>query len=1051
MEPKLKSLFKYMIVLLSLVLAGQGFAQTTNDEFRATWVITWEWTSAGTSVEQSKQRICQILDNHVKANMNAVLFQVRQSGTAYYPSSFEPWGSYSPGYTDYDPLAFAVEEAHKRGLELHAWFNAFHTSSTRSGTPVANHPEWICTNQDGQSMTSNYCLSPGLKEVREYTRDVAMELVNNYDLDGIHFDYVRWNEYDEDDMKAENLPTDMNEFGEYKALDGIISPEKLQRLHAKGTKRYIFDVEHPYSGGVPSGFSSWDDWRRWSVTEFVHSVHDSVQQVKPWVKVSVAALGKYKAGGTNGWNGYYVVFQDAGLWFNEGYIDLLTPMHYHWTTASGFYDELRTDWQPYIQQGISAGRIYSVGPGSYQFDSQGVWYNHPAVVAKCRTLSWVDGFHFFSYGTWLKYDYWQEAGETFFAKKVKIKPAQFLSTETPAAPTVQLSSEDSLNYHITVAPPTLSTDNYWMVIYRSEESVIDPEHDPIIDVHFTDSTYTVIDAFDGYQDFSGQYYYAATALNRFWNESEVSNVELGPPVKSFPPTVISSNPVPDDKIVPVEVTITLGFSKTMNTASVESALSIEPAIVINSFQWTSDHKNLSLQTTENLTYNTLYTVALANSAQDINGSPIDGNADGVGGDTFVFTFQTRVADQYLPKVLYSYPTLDGATTTFDAEDIIRIRFNQPIDPYHPVDSSRSKISLLKDGIPQPVDIHINNVTDFSMVNLKTDGPFWSDAAYQIVLHNSIIGEGENQEVTNLVIPFQTSPSQYIEKILIDNYFTSGNWQQPIASDSTYGIDTLETYFDYNTEIYAPASAPTWRHKRAGFLKYRWQNEPLVEGHLIYLEMLPGSPLQTEFDTSYTLQCYIFGDSSNNQLRLVLEENNGSTWQGTEASNWILLDWYGWKLLEWKLSDPAQTGSSSGNGILDGSSYRIGGFQLTDNEISSDSGIIYFDDLRLAKKSSQPVSIENKEIAIPITFTLDQNFPNPFNPSTTIRFTVSRLAKIRLAVFNLKGEVVAELLQCEMEPGSYTVNFDAANLPSGQYLYQLNVDGQKSIRKMLLLK
>mgnify|MGYP003325369435 CR=1 FL=1 len=93
---------------------------------------------------------------------------------------------------DSDPLAAAIEEAHSRGLELHAWFNVFQTSSTYDGSPAAEHPEWICRDQNGTPMSSYRSLSPGLKDVRNYTIKVAMEIVRNYDIDGLHLDYVRY-------------------------------------------------------------------------------------------------------------------------------------------------------------------------------------------------------------------------------------------------------------------------------------------------------------------------------------------------------------------------------------------------------------------------------------------------------------------------------------------------------------------------------------------------------------------------------------------------------------------------------------------------------------------------------------------------------------------------------------------------------------------------------------------------------------------------------------------------------------------------------------------
>ena len=288
------------VICIYTFLFNSTPAQTNNQEFRSTWVITWEHISSSKTAEQNKATIREILDNHVKANMTSVLFQVRQSGTAYYQSSFEPWGYYA-GYTypGYDPLQYAVEEAHKRGLELHAWFNVFNVSSTYSGTISAEHPEWICRDQNGNPMTSFMSASPGLQAVRDYTINVAMEIVRNYDIDGLHLDYVRWNEYDTDDMlDAPSKPEQ-----EIKP-DGLFSDKTISKLTSlESTNRFLYDIEHPYSAGVPAGFSSWEDWWRWSVTEFVRTLHDSIQVEKPWIKLSPATLGKYKSGGTTGWNG----------------------------------------------------------------------------------------------------------------------------------------------------------------------------------------------------------------------------------------------------------------------------------------------------------------------------------------------------------------------------------------------------------------------------------------------------------------------------------------------------------------------------------------------------------------------------------------------------------------------------------------------------------------------------------------------------------------------------------------------------------------------------
>ncbi len=112
-------------------------------------------------------------------------------------------------------------------------------------------------------------------------------------------------------------------------------------------------------------------------------------------------------------------------------------------------------WEPWIQKGIADGRLYSAGPGSYRFAENSVWGRHPSVLEITRTVPWVDGFQFFSYGSWEDYDYWTQAGATFFANKTKIRDTKLIVNTTPETPSVELTKVDSLNYLITVNPPAL--------------------------------------------------------------------------------------------------------------------------------------------------------------------------------------------------------------------------------------------------------------------------------------------------------------------------------------------------------------------------------------------------------------------------------------------------------------------------------------------------------------------------------------------------------------------------------------------------------------------
>ena len=216
--------FFQKIILLLFSLIGYLQANPENEEFRGTWVITWDHIDRNKNTAQNISHLQQIINDHKTANMNAILFQVRQSGTAYYSSAYEPWGYYA-GYEDpgYDPLTKAIELAHEKGMEVHAWFNVFQTSSTHLGSPAYENPEWICRDQNGTAMSSYRSLSPGLPAVREYTIKVAMEIVNNYDIDGLHLDYVRWNEHT--NSNRQSLDTE----SEIAGLDGMISEEILSQ------------------------------------------------------------------------------------------------------------------------------------------------------------------------------------------------------------------------------------------------------------------------------------------------------------------------------------------------------------------------------------------------------------------------------------------------------------------------------------------------------------------------------------------------------------------------------------------------------------------------------------------------------------------------------------------------------------------------------------------------------------------------------------------------------------------------------------------------------
>jgi len=276
-------------------------------EFRAAWVATVaniDWPSSkALSTQEQKAELVAILDRAVQLKLNAIIFQVRPACDAMYASRIEPWSEYLTGTMGkapepyYDPLAFAVAEAHQRGLELHAWFNPYRAKLRSATSPVAPthiskvRPQLV--RQYGEFLW----LDPGEKEVQDYSLKVVMDVVNRYDVDGIHFD---------------------DYFYPYKARDG--SGRELD-----------FPDDPSWQRFGAGGKLSRDDWRRENVNVFIQRVYKAIKVAKPWVKFGVSPFGiwrpKYPPT-IEGFDAYASLYADSRKWLLSGWLDYFAPQLY---------------------------------------------------------------------------------------------------------------------------------------------------------------------------------------------------------------------------------------------------------------------------------------------------------------------------------------------------------------------------------------------------------------------------------------------------------------------------------------------------------------------------------------------------------------------------------------------------------------------------------------------------------------------------------------------------------------------------------------------------
>lgn len=304
MKPSSLSLVIFLIFLNIQVF----FSQNVNREFRAVWIATvknidWPQKADSTSVQQ-KESLIKMLDFFKNLNFNAVIFQIRPAADAFYNSEYEPWSVWltdsigsKPG-PYFDPLAFIIEEAHKRGMELHAWLNPYravvdYKNRMKQGFPLLHEkPDWFI------KYGNNVYFNPGIPEVRAYTKKVVADIVQKYDVDAIHFDdyfypYKIDNEHFNDDESFKN-------FG------AAYYPDRIE------------------------------DWRRNNVNLLIHELHNTVKSIKPWVQFGISPFGVWRnisrdssgsdtnASQTN----YDDLYADVILWLENNWIDYIVPQAY---------------------------------------------------------------------------------------------------------------------------------------------------------------------------------------------------------------------------------------------------------------------------------------------------------------------------------------------------------------------------------------------------------------------------------------------------------------------------------------------------------------------------------------------------------------------------------------------------------------------------------------------------------------------------------------------------------------------------------------------------
>lgn len=483
-----------------LAIAALPMSSGVKREVRSVWMATvWalDWPSSTSSTTAQKNEMVKYLDVLQKNNFNAVYFQVRTMSDAFYKSSYEPWSSYLTGTRGkdpgWDPLAFVVEECHKRGMECHAWVNPYRFStgsnwSTAQDQALKSAGMLLAyTKSDGKTTT---ILNPGLESVRKRIVDVCKEIISNYDVDGLVFD---------DYFYPEGIPV-TSSAGDY---------DLWQKSGASMT---------------------FGDWRRNNVNQMVADVYKMVQQQKPYVRFGISPAGAACTSAAvaakhgidrcpvaSDWQ-YDGIFSDPVAWLEAGTIDYISPQLYWKTNHKTNPFGPMTKWWSYVAKHFgrhhyASHSISFLNSSNTTSDWEEIgkqvqfsrdYTENEAPGAVFYSAAYVTGKKQSGFGEWLQVNKFQNKALTpaIDWKKSDLEKVQ-VSALSKRATVLSWAGVDNVRYSVYAVPESVNVETL--------DSNISAEY--LLGVSYK-TTYTMPD------DKKSGYNYAVCVLDRYGNEYE---------------------------------------------------------------------------------------------------------------------------------------------------------------------------------------------------------------------------------------------------------------------------------------------------------------------------------------------------------------------------------------------------------------------------------------------------------------------------------------------------------------------------------------------------
>jgi uncharacterized lipoprotein YddW (UPF0748 family) len=420
-------------------------------EFRGVWIATVDnidWPSApGLPVAQQKAELLGLFDRAAALGLNAIVFQVRPSADALYDSKLEPWSSYLTGRQGhapspwYDPLAFAVQEAHRRGMELHAWFNPYRARHPADPSPAS--PSHVSRAKPGlvRRYGTYLWMDPAERAVRNQTVRVIIDVVKRYDVDGVHLDDYFY-PYPVTNRRGAEVPfPDASAWRRYRQSGG-----KLSR----------------------------DNWRRRNVDLLIDTLYHAVKKAKPWVKFGISPFGIWRPGHPEqirGLDAYTKLYADARKWLENGWVDYFTPQLYWREGAPAQRYSVLLDW--WVDNNPKSRHIWPGNFTSRVTDRGSVQWPSSEILDQIRLTRAQPGaggnVHFSMTAFLRNIDSLSERiARELYAVPAIVPSSPWLSEELPLAPraSLKLPRDTTETMLVTVAPAGKAPPALWIVRAR---------------------------------------------------------------------------------------------------------------------------------------------------------------------------------------------------------------------------------------------------------------------------------------------------------------------------------------------------------------------------------------------------------------------------------------------------------------------------------------------------------------------------------------------------------------------------------------------------------